>query len=357
MSPKKIIAGADQDPKSPENKPTEAAEALKQANIGPLDDESLTTLAEMPSEDIWLANARSKSVHTARYYQTDLEQFKKYFKIKSPTNYRNITSKHVVQYRIYLQYGPKFKIGDAIPENTPLRASNGAVARKLSSVSSLFTFFCEQGAMRSNPFKVIKRPKVNNKVGKSKRLSDAEARKLLAQPPADTFVGKRDKAILDTLLHCGLRRQELCNLKVKSIYIDDGVPKFRIYGKGQKERAIPVAISSLRAINDYLKTSGHGNNPENPLFLPLAQYKDKEGNLKHFTGDGIYNIVMDYAAKAGIDLTDFHPHSCRATGATNAIENGATLQDVQFWLGHADISTTRIYLPSKTDDASHLLLK
>ena len=54
MSPKKIIAGADEDPKSPENKPTEAAEALKQANIGPLDDESLTTLAEMPSEDIWV---------------------------------------------------------------------------------------------------------------------------------------------------------------------------------------------------------------------------------------------------------------------------------------------------------------
>jgi len=350
ISNKPKVNSATQDTKSLKNEPTETSRGFKQDKLSPLHDANLTSLSDLPSEELWLANARTKSSETARYYKTDLDQFKDYFRITNPADYRSITAKHIIQYRIYLQFGSKYKVGDEIPKNAKPKVSNGTVARKLSSVSSLFTFFCQQGSMRANPFKVIKRPSVT-RGGKSKILTEAEARKILALPPADTLVGKRDRAILSTFLYGGLRRQELCNLKVNSIFVDKGVMKFRIQGKGQKERDVPISIATVQAIHEYLQAAGHKDNPEAPLFLPLANYKDNEGNLKHFTGDGIYKIVMAYAEKAGIDLNNFHPHSFRATGASNALENGASLPDVQNWLGHADISTTRIYLRPKEDDA------
>jgi len=123
-----------------------------------------------------------KSTETARYYKTDLLQFKKYFGIKNPKQYREITAKHITQWKLALQYGPQYKIADKIPKDTPKLIGNGAVARNLSSVSSLFTHYCELGAMKANPFKVISRPSVDNHIGKSKIINEAEARKLLASP-------------------------------------------------------------------------------------------------------------------------------------------------------------------------------
>ena len=149
-----------------------------------LNDPEMTSLSPLPSEDVWLENARTKSTETARYYKTDLLQFKEYFSIKNPEQYREITAKHITQWKLALQYGPGYKIADKIPKDTPKLIGNGAVASKLSSVSSLFTFYCSVGAMKANPFKVISRPSVDNHIGKSKIINEAEARKLLSAPPA-----------------------------------------------------------------------------------------------------------------------------------------------------------------------------
>ena len=305
----------------------------------------------MPSEDLWLENARTKSVETARYYKTDLIQFKEYFRIQNPQDYREITAKHITQWKLALQYGVQYKIGDKIPKDQPKLISNGTVARKLSSISALFTFYCGQGAMKSNPFKVISRPSVDNHVGKSKVINEAEARKLLSIPPLDTLKGKRDRAILSTFLYHGLRRAEVCDLKINSIYIDSGVQVFLIKGKGDKIRRVPINPSTIKIIHEYLKASTHQNNPEAPLFVPLKNYKDKDGQLKHITGDGVYKIVMYYAQQAGIDINKFHPHSLRATAATNALNNHADIVEVQKWLGHANIQTTRIYDHRQENDA------
>src|SRR5271156_2273049 len=115
-----------------------------------LNDPEMHVLADLPSEDVWLENARTKSTETARYYKTDLLQFKKFFSIKSPKQYREITAKHITQWKLALQYGPQYKIADKIPKDTPKLIGNGAVARKLSSVSALFTFYCSVGAMKAN---------------------------------------------------------------------------------------------------------------------------------------------------------------------------------------------------------------
>ncbi|MEI7998856.1 MAG: hypothetical protein WCH62_05065 [Candidatus Omnitrophota bacterium] len=95
-----------------------------------LNDQDLTSLAELPSEDIWIENARTKSTETARYYKTDLEQFKKYFGIKTPDEYRKITAKHITQWKLALQYGPKYKMG--------ISATRGVNPHRISIKSSVF---------------------------------------------------------------------------------------------------------------------------------------------------------------------------------------------------------------------------
>jgi len=314
-----------------------------------LNDPGLTSLADLTSEDVWLENARTKSPETARYYKTDLLQFKEYFGIKNPEQYREITAKHITQWKLALQYGPQYKIADKIPKDTPKLIGNGAVARKLSSVSSLFTHYCSVGAMKANPFKVISRPSVDNHIGKSKIINEAEARKLLSAPLPYTIKGKRDRAILSTFLYHGLRRAEVCSLTMSSMFVDNGVNVFLIKGKGDKIRRVPINPSTIKLINEYLNASDHPGQEDDPLFLPLKNYKDEDNNLKHITGDGIYKIIMHYALQAGIDINKFHPHSLRATAATNALNNHADIVEVQKWLGHANIQTTRIYDHRETD--------
>jgi len=316
-----------------------------------LNDPEMLSLADLPSEDVWLENARTKSTETARYYKTDLLQFKKYFGIKKPEQYREITAKHITQWKLALQYGPQYKIADKIPKDTPKLIENGTVARKLSSVSALFTFYCEQGAMKANPFKVISRPSVDNHIGKSKIINEAEARKLLYSPLPYTIKGKRDRAILSSFLYHGLRRAEVCDLKINSMFVDNGVNVFLIKGKGDKIRRVPINPSTIKLINEYLNESDHGDDEEAPLFLPLKNYKNEHGKLNHLTGDGIYKIIMYYAQKTGIDMNKFHPHSLRATAATNALNNNADIVEVQKWLGHANIQTTRIYDHREQEDA------
>jgi site-specific recombinase XerD len=91
------------------------------------------------------------------------------------------------------------------------------IRRKLSAVSSLFEYLCERNAVVHNPVKGVKRPKANNNEGLTPALSDEQARLLLNAPPADTLKGKRDRAILATLLYHGLRREELCRLRVRDL--------------------------------------------------------------------------------------------------------------------------------------------
>jgi len=316
-----------------------------------LNDPEMLSLSDLPSEDVWLENARTKSPETARYYKTDLLQFKEYFGIKKPEDYRKITAKHITQWKLALQYGPQYKIADKIPKDAPKLIGNGAVARKLSSVSALFTWYCTQGSMKANPFKVISRPSVDNQIGKSKIINEAEARKLLSAPLPYTIKGKRDRAILSTFLYHGLRRAELCDLKMNSMFVDNGVNVFLIKGKGDKIRRIPINPSTIKLINEYFNACDHPGQEEDPLFLPLKNYRDEDDNLKHITGDGIYKIIMHYALQAGIDINKFHPHSLRATAATNALNNNADIVEVRKWLGHSNIQTTRIYDHREQDDA------
>ena len=178
-------------------------------------------------------------------------------------------------------------------------------------------------------------------------LGNHQARALLDAPTGDSLKGKRDRAMLATLLHHALRRDELCRLKVKDFKHERRcVAHLKVFGKGGKTRYVPLhpAVSGL--VLDYLEAAGHGAEDGGALFRPLHNNRaDRTGLAKAITPDAIYKIVRGYSGALGFEIG---AHALRATAATNALDHQADIAKVQEWLGHANIATTRIYDHRKT---------
>ena len=156
--------------------------------------------------------------------------------------------------------------------------------------------------------------------------------------------GKRDRALLATLLYHALRREELCKLKVKDFRHERrGVAHLKIHGKGGKTRYVPLHPAASGLIGDYLEAAGHGADDGGALFRPC---RNNSGGLdKAITTDAVYKIVRGYSSALGFEIG---AHALRATAATNALDHQADIAKVQEWLGHANIATTRIYDHRKT---------
>jgi site-specific recombinase XerD len=164
-------------------------------------------------------------------------------------------------------------------------------------------------------------------------------------PDKETAKEKRDRAILSKLLFHALRREELCKLKVKDFrQARRGVPHIKVSGKGEKARYLPLHPGTNELIHDYLEATGHGGDENGALFRPINN--NRTGRLdKALTPDAVYRLVRGYSAQLGFEIG---AHALRATAATNALDNQADIAKVQEWLGHANISTTRIYDHRKT---------
>lgn len=166
----------------------------------------------------------------------------------------------------------------------------------------------------------------------------------------ETLKGKRDRAILASLLYHGLRREELCLLRVRDVQSRQGVKHFRVRGKRDKVRFIPVNPMAIRLIDEYLLFAGHGDDLKGALFRPVRN--NVTGNLnKHLNPDSIYrSVVRKYAESTGLAsaVNGLCVHSTRATAATNALDHQSDIAKVQEWLGHANVSTTRLYDRRKT---------
>ena len=284
-------------------------------------------LAEVPAEVEWFANIDNP--RTRRAYQIDLAEFMAFVGIQRPEEFRIVTRGHVIAWRKTLE---------------ARELSGASVRRKLSALSSLFEYLCEKNAVVHNPVKGVKRPKVDGYEGKTPALGNHQARKLLEAPASDTLKGIRDRAILSTLLYHGLRREELCLLKVRDIHERRGVKHLRIHGKGGKIRYVPLHPGSLDRINDYLFAAGHSDDQTGALFRPIKS--NMGGALTDaITANGVYDLVRKYAQESGFEIG---VHALRATAATNALDHESDIAKVQEWLGHANIATTRIYDRRKT---------
>lgn len=284
-------------------------------------------LADVPAEAEWFANIDNQ--RTRRAYQIDLSEFMAFVGIARPEDFRIVTRSHVIAWRKTLE--------DRV-------LSGATVRRKLSALSSLFEYLCEQNAVVHNPVKGVKRPKVDSYEGKTPALGNHQARRLLDAPPTDTLKGLRDRAILSTLLYHGLRREELCALKVRDIHERRGVKHLRVHGKGGKVRYIPLHPGALDRINEYLGAAGHAEEHPRALFRPLKS--NMGGSLSDgITANGVYDLVRKYAKASGFEIG---VHALRATAATNALDHESDIAKVQEWLGHANIATTKIYDRRKT---------
>jgi site-specific recombinase XerD len=199
--------------------------------------EQFHQLATVPAEAEWFANLDNP--RTRRAYQTDIRDFMTFAGIRRPDEFRIVTRAHVLAWRKTLE----------------TRALSGAtIRRKLAALSWLFEYLCEKNAVSFNPVKGAKRPKTNNSEGKTPALGDHQARALLDAPDPVTLKGKRDRALLAVLLYHGLRREELCLLKVRDIHDGRGVLHLRIHGKGNKLRYVPLHPASAERIHAYLDT-------------------------------------------------------------------------------------------------------
>ena len=285
-------------------------------------------LAAVPPELEWFANLANAK--TRRAYREDIADFTRFLGLTRPEDFRIVTRAHVLAWR------------DDLTKRT---LTPSTIRRKLSALSSLFAYLCEKNAVSHNPVDGVKRPKWNQMEGKTPAIDDQQARALLNAPAADTLKGKRDRAILATLLYHGLRREELCRLKVSDYQRRSGIMQLHVEGKGDKVRYVPVAIEAQRLIAEYLELAGHGEDKPGPLFRPV---KNNSGNTlrKPLNTASVYReIVQRYARQTGIsqDMHGFCVHSLRATAATNALAHGADIAKVQEWLGHTNVATTRMY--------------
>ncbi|NMZ42858.1 tyrosine-type recombinase/integrase [Pseudomonas proteolytica] len=280
-------------------------------------------LAAMPATAEWFANIDNP--RTRRAYQGDLEDFCGFIGLTGAEEFRAVTRAHVLAWRAQLE----------------LRGLAGAtIRRKLAALASLFDHLLENNAVAGgNPVHGVKRPKIETNEGKTPALSDDQAKCLLEAPDGETLKGLRDRAILAVLLYHGLRREEAAQLMTTDLQERRGIKHLQVKGKGGKIRFLPLHPVAAERIHAYLEQDSKREPGSGPLFRSIRGRTTGAG----VSANGIYTVVAQWAAVAGIEVAGLGVHGLRATAATNALEHDADIAKVQVWLGHANISTTRLY--------------
>lgn len=211
--------------------------------------------------------------------------------------------------------------------------SPATISRRLAAVRTFYRYVIREGFIQEDPSAELESPKLAQKLPRV--LSIEEVDHLLGQPLISKPSGLRDKAMLEVLYATGIRVSELVSLDLMNIHLDSGF--IRCFGKGSKERIVPLGDVAARFIKEYLERGRSilkksGDTPA--LFL------NQHG--RRLTRQGFWKIIKKYALKANIK-TAITPHTLRHSFATHLLENGADIRSVQEMLGHADISTTQIY--------------
>ena len=217
---------------------------------------------------------------------------------------------------------------------THLRAKglkNRSLARHLSTLRGFFAFAMQEKWYKEDPGQFLENPKLPKKLPEF--LTREEISRILALPDVSTKLGMRDRCMLELLYAAGLRVSELIQIKVLDYDAQVGV--LRVFGKGAKERLVPIHFTAQKVLNQYLEFTRSEFNPlEDNMFL------NRSG--KGLTRQGVWKLIKKFASEAGIRRS-ISPHTFRHSFATHLLEGGADLRTVQVLLGHADISATEIY--------------
>ncbi|MGE5558208.1 MAG: tyrosine recombinase XerC [Bacillota bacterium] len=269
-----------------------------------------------------LRAVKAASPHTTESYCRDLLQFASYLESEKIKTFEGLN--HLV-FRGYLAFLQKRGLKRA------------SIARKLSTLRSFFKFLCREQILNVNPVKDVLTPKQENRLPKF--LFPEQMNGLLEAPGREKRLSIRDLALIDVLYGCGLRVSELVGLNLESM--DSSLGCLRIFGKGRKERLVPIGDLTLKSLYVYLRK-------ERPFLLKGSPRPEEEKAVflnyrgTRLSARSVRRILERLRILAGIN-EHISPHTLRHTFATHLLNNGADLRVVQELLGHAHISTTQIY--------------
>jgi tyrosine recombinase XerC len=273
----------------------------------------------------FLKNEKNYSNYTIVSYRNDLIQFFNYLKL-----YRILKDDKIeyVDRSVMRKYIVYLKKSDY---------SARSISRKISTVRSFFKFCLREGIIKVNPTINLITPKIDKKLPYFLYLQ--EVNKLIETPLKNTILGIRDRAILELLYGTGIRVGELVNLNICNIDLYEKT--IIVFGKGSKERILPLGNPSIRAIQEYLTSR---NLFEKKIFVNKndleALFLNRLGG--RLTTRSIRRIIIKYMKMAGLNKK-ISPHVLRHSFATHLLGGGADLRSVQELLGHKSLSTTQIY--------------
>lgn len=259
----------------------------------------------------YLNYERKLALNTIKSYYNDLKEFDIYFK----GNIKNLKYKDIQDYLATLQ-----------------DKNSRTVAHYITVINSFYNFLVSDEIIKENPCTNIASPKLNKKL--PNYLTEEEVDRLLDVRLVTAF-DYRNKAMLELLYATGLRITELCNLKITDIDINNCF--VRVYGKGKKERIVPLSDISLKYLTIYIS-----HYRDVILKNTVSDYLFISNSLKNISRQGFFKIIKNECNRAGIEK-NVSPHVLRHSFATHLLKHGADLRVIQELLGHEDISTTQIY--------------
>ena len=285
------------------------------------------------------------SEHTAKCYGADLEQFVNFLVCRASDQYE--TGQQEQQTAGDTALATKSKTDQllfAVDANS-VRSflamlnehnySKATIARKLATLRSFYKFLVKRNYLEANPVISIRTPKQEKKLPRF--MEYTEIQRLFSAVPTNSWLGARDKAILETLYSTGIRVSELVGLNMDDVDFLGEVVHIR--GKGKKERISPIGSSALQAIQHYMefrnKRAENSNNFDNRVL-----FVNKHG--QRLSTRSVRRKMDKYLKIAGLDPL-ISPHTLRHSFATHMLNNGADLRSVQELLGHQSLSTTQIY--------------
>ena len=266
----------------------------------------------------YLAVERGLAQNTLESYGRDLRQFQAYLQESKIDFMKDLNRSTILTYLNSLQTNGK---------------ATSTISRNLAAIKSFYQYLVRERYLEKDPAAHLESPKLEKKLPKV--LSVHEVEELLKQPNALLPAGLRDKAMLELLYATGIRVSELISLNISDVNLDMGYIK--CYGKGSKERIVPLGSIAAKCAQDYLNK---GRPKLVRTYEEAALFINHHGN--RLTRQGFWKIIKKYSQEANI-IKDITPHTLRHSFATHLLENGADLRSVQEMLGHADISTTQIY--------------
>ncbi|WP_051181558.1 site-specific tyrosine recombinase XerD [Thermithiobacillus tepidarius DSM 3134] len=285
------------------------------ARLAPVLSPETEALIERFLDALWLE--RNLSANTLSAYRQDLRALATFLQDRGAT----------------LQAAGRGELLAFLSEQLLRGAAARSTARGLSSMRRFYRYLLREGMIEADPSLLLEAPKLGRSLPKS--LSEAEVECLLQAPDPSTPLGLRDLAMLELLYATGLRVSELVALPLQQLNLDAGV--LLIFGKGRKERLVPLGEVAALAVQRYLDEA-------RPVLLKgrLCQALFVTRSATAMTRQRFWQQIRHYARAAGI-ATEISPHTLRHAFATHLLNHGADLRTVQLLLGHQSLSTTQIY--------------